>query len=70
MILFYLAAVINVNECEQKFVECSNVARNAYINVLYNAVTRESIELAETMNLISNLFEFLFGCYIRKQDTI
>ena len=47
ILLFHLAAILDVNECELDFLQCSSQQHLDYIDNLYSAVARETVELGD-----------------------
>ena len=48
VLLFHIAACLDVNECEMEFLNVAKPDRERYMKSLYNAVARESMELENT----------------------
>ena len=60
-LLFHIAAVVDVNECQLECIDPSPLSRDANINVLCRAVVRESIELDNKLQPLSESLEPAFG---------
>lgn len=45
MLSFYLEAVVDINECDLDFFECSERELKTYIRTLHDTVTKETMEL-------------------------
>ena len=44
ILLFHIASILDVNECELEYLQCSQRDRESYMKVLYTAVSREAME--------------------------
>ena len=61
VLLFHIAAIVDVNECELEFLGLSSSERELYISNMYKAVAREALELGGTGSLTLTQLETLFG---------
>lgn len=61
VLLFHIAAVMDVNECELEFLSVSKCDRESYIQGLHKAVAREALELGDTGKLNFNQLVTTFG---------
>lgn len=48
VVLFHIAASMDINECEFEWLELQNFEKDEYIKALYSVVAKETIALADT----------------------
>lgn len=67
VLLLYIAAVLDINECSLDFLFCSEAQKQIYMKILYTEVVREVIELnnAEGLKVVFGLLykEILAALY-------
>ena len=68
-VLFHIASMLDVNECELEFMQCDRLTREAYYIVLYAAIAREVLELKSTDVSTEELLQVLFGLFHQKMRT-
>lgn len=61
VLLYHIAAMLDVNECQLEFIDPHPLSRAAYIQVLRRAVVREVVELDNSMSSISSQLEVIYG---------
>lgn len=61
VLLFHVAAIMDVNECCLDFLDCSENDRKAYKKVLFSAVVREAVELESSLAPRAERLEVVFG---------
>ncbi|KAI0565579.1 hypothetical protein FGB62_17g01 [Gracilaria domingensis] len=61
VLLFHLAALVDVNEGEFEFLGDEGNTREAYFSLLYEALAREVVSLDSSLTLSTSSLETLFG---------
>ena len=59
-LLFHIAAMLDINECQFDFIDVSPLSRDAYINVVQRAVVREALELDEKLQPMADNLGVIF----------
>lgn len=60
-LLFHIAAVLDINECEMEFIDAKPLSREQYIHVVQRAVVREAVELDDNLKAMGENLNILFG---------
>ena len=65
-LLYHLAAVLDVNECNLEFLSCTEHERTDYYTLLIEVVAREAIELGGNDAFSADELQSFFLCCISK----
>lgn len=63
VVLFHIAALMDINECEFEWLQLQNEDKDEYISSLYAAVAREAIALGETGLFNQSQLKSMFGLF-------
>ena len=63
ILLFHLAAILDVNKCELDFLQCSSQQRLDYIENIYSAVARETDKLGDYGGFAFKDLTKIFPCF-------
>lgn len=65
-LLFYLVALVDVNECELDFLDWTPFERQSYFSSLYEALVKDVVELDDFVALSDSVLKVLFELFLKQ----